>query len=247
MSTPAERKAKIAAAAPPTGPNKVVLATVIAVLAIVGVVGGTIIAQRSTGSGPVATGSLPKGVTASGGGITTERAKAGSTGPIVDLYEDFQCPSCEQLEQLLGPTFRRLEEDGTIRLRYHVLTFLDRNLRNDASERTANAAMCAADQGRFGAFHDLVYANQPTQEGQGWTDEQIAGFAEQAGISGSALGTWRTCVEDRTHAAYVDSVQSASDKAGVTGTPTVMVEGKVLDLQGVTAANLGEKILAAAK
>ncbi len=249
MSTPAERKAKIRAAAPKQqGPNRLVLATVIAVLAIVGVVIGTVIAKNTSGgSDTVAAGSLPEGVTESGGGITTERAKAGSTGPVVDLYEDFQCPACEQLEQVLGPKLRELETAGTIRLRYHVLTFLDRNLGNDSSARSANAAMCAADEGRFGAYHDVVYANQPEQEGKGWTDAQLEAFAQQAGVTGSALTSWQACVKDKTHEAYIESVQSASDTSGVTGTPTVMVDGKKLDLQGVTPDNLGDTLLAAAK
>jgi protein-disulfide isomerase len=249
MSTPAERKAKIQAAAPKQqGPNRIILATVIAVLAIVGVVVGTVIAKNTSGgSGTVAAGSLPKGVTESGGGISTERAKAGSTGPVVDLYEDFQCPSCEQLEQVLGPKLRELETAGTIRLRYHVLTFLDRNLGNDSSSRAANAAMCAADQGRFGAYHDVVYANQPSQEGKGWTDAELEAFAQQAGITGGAMTSWQTCVKDESHKAYIASVQSASDTSGVTGTPTVMVDGRKFDLQGVTPDNLGDKILAAAK
>ena len=249
MSTPAQRKAKIQAAAPKQqGPNRIVIATVIAVLAIVGVVVGTVIAKNSSGgSGAVAAASLPKGVTESGGGITTERAKAGSTGPVVDIYEDFQCPSCEQLERILGSTFRQLESDGTIRLRYHVLTFLDRNLGNDSSSRAANAAMCAADQGKFGAYHDAVYAHQPAQEGKGWTDAELEAFAQEAGITGSALTSWQSCVKAETHKDYIASVQSASDKAGVTGTPTVMVNGKKFDLGGAGPDNLRDKILAAAK
>lgn len=248
MSTPAERKAKIEAAAPGPGPNKIVLATVIAVLAIVGVVIGTVIAKNTSGgSETVAAGSLPKGVTESGGGITTERAKAGATGPVVDLYEDFQCPACGQLEELFGPTLRDLEEKGEIQLRYHVLTFLDGNLRNDSSTKAANAAMCAADQDKFGAYHDVVYANQPEQEGTGWTDAQLTAFAGEAGISGADLTSWETCVEEETHDDYVDSVQSASDKAGVTGTPTIKVDGETMNFEGVTADNFADKLLETAK
>ena len=248
MSTPAERRAKIQAAAPKQqGPNKIVLATIVAVLAIVGVVVGTVIAKNSSGTDTVAVGSLPKGVTESGGGMSTERAKAGSTGPVVDVYEDFQCPVCGQFEQLFGAKITELDEAGTIRLRYHVLTFLDGNLRNDSSARATNAAMCAADQGKFGAFHDVVYAHQPEQEGKGWTDAEIAGFAGQAGLSGSALTAWQTCTTAQRHDAYIASVQAAADKDGVTGTPTIRVDGKDFSLQGVTAADFADKLLAAAK
>ena len=242
---PSDRQAKIRAASNASGggANKVVVAAVVAVVAIVAVVGGVIWSQRSaddTRSGGTA---LPKGVSAMGAGY---RAYANVTpqagAPTVDLYEDFQCPACKQFEELTGSTIAELAKEGRIVLVYHVKNFLDDNLRNDSSTRAGNAAFCAADAGKFQEFHDQVFPNQPAQEGQGYSDDDLATFAEAAGITGDAFTTWQQCVKAGTYDAYVDSVEKQSFADGVRGTPTVKIDGVDQELgaiaspEGFTAA-----------
>ena len=241
---PTDRQAKIRAAGSGTGSgaNKVVVGAVVLVVAIVAVVGGVIWSQRS-GDGSSGGTALPKGVTAMGEGY---RAFADVTpkpgAPTVDLYEDFQCPACKQFEELTGSTVTSLAKEGRIVLTYHVKNFLDDNLRNDSSTRAANAAFCAADAGRFQEFHDLVFPGQPDREGAGFTDAELLGFAQAAGLSGSAMTTWQGCVDDGRYDAYVDSVEQKSFTDGVRGTPTVRIDGKDQELgaiaspEGFTAA-----------
>lgn len=248
MSSPAARKAKIQAATPRQGPNRFVLGTVVAVIAIIAVVAGTILANRSTQDAAKEGGSaLPKGVSAMGAGLLTELNTAPADAPVLDIYEDFQCPYCGQFEASFGPALKALQAAGTVQVRYHVLTFLDGNLGNDSSTRAANAAMCAADDGKFAAYHEAVFANLPAEEGTGYTDDQLKAFAGEAGITGPALTAWETCVADKAHNQYVVSVQDQSDDDKVRGTPTLRVDGTELDLQTLTPDNLEAQILAAAK
>lgn len=247
MSTPASRKAKIQAATPKQGPNRIVIATVVAVVAIIAVVAGTVVANRSSDAAATAGGSaLPRGAAAMGAGLTSELGTA-TSGPVVDVYEDFQCPVCGQFEKFYGDAVRSLERSGKAQVRFHVLTFLDGNLRNDSSARAANAAMCAADAGRFSAFHQQVYGHMPAKEGQGYTDAQLEGFAQAAGVTGPALTTWQKCVKDKAHNQYVESVQTQSDKDGVRGTPTVRVNGKDFSFATVSPEDFAAKVLEAAK
>ena len=164
--------------------------------------------------------------------VNPGKAKPGA--PTLDLYEDFQCPICGQLEKLFGAQIRSLAAAGDVKLVTHTMSFLDDNLKNDSSLRAASAAACAADAGRFGPYHDAVYAGQPAKEGQGYTDAQLESFARQAGITGSALTTWQQCVKSGQHTAYVKAVQTQSEKDGVFGTPTLKLNGTVLDLQKLT-------------
>lgn len=243
-SPSADRRARIEAARKDGGggADKVVVAAVVVVVAIVAVVGGVVWSSRSsdTGSGGTA---LPKGVTAMGAGY---RAFADVTprpgAPTVDVYEDFQCPACAQFEELTGSTITSLAQEGRIVLVYHVKNFLDDNLRNDSSTRAGNAAFCAADAGRFQEFHDRVFPGQPEQEGTGFTDADLAGFAQAAGITGDALSTWEACLDSGRYDAYVDSVERKSFEDGVRGTPTVRFDGVDQELgaiaspEGFTAA-----------
>lgn len=191
------------------------------VVALVSVVGIWVISSRLTPSDPSV--GRPIGVQ-DDLGIPVGTA----TVPVLDLYEDFQCPACKDLELNVGPALRQLAADGKVKIVYHILSFLDRNLRNDSSLRSANAAGCAQDQGNFGMFHDLVYENQPVTEGDGFTDEQLVGFARDAGVADMA--TFQTCMADGTHNNWVKQVQLRASDKQVTGTPTLFLEGERVDL-----------------
>src|SRR5665811_2353278 len=95
---------KLAAAAP-KGFNPVVIGAVIAAVVIVGVVVAILIGNNSksiSANDQVGSGSSgqPKGVTGGeGGGIVANVATAKGNAPTLDLYEDFQCPACGDLEK----------------------------------------------------------------------------------------------------------------------------------------------------
>ncbi len=235
------RQAKIQAAQKSAGggSNKIVVATVVVVVAIIAVVAGVIWMETQktnevTGGG----NAVPAGVSALGAGYPAFSDVTPAAGaPTLDLYEDFQCPACKQFEDQLGQTVEDLASQGKVKLVYHVKNFLDDNLRNEWSTKAGNAAFCAADAGTFQAFHDQAYAEQPT-EGDGFTDEQLKGFAQTAGITGAALTTWQQCYDAGKYVDYVNSVESKSSTDGVSGTPTVRLNGTDLDLAQVGTPEL---------
>lgn len=216
------------------GVNRIVVGAVVAVVAIIAVVGGVVVAERNKQDRVGSSTAVPAGAAGMGEGFV---ANAGVTlqpgAPTLEVYEDFQCPACAQFEQVMGGTVADLAKEGRIRLVYHLKTFLDANLRTTHSLTMGNAAMCAADAGRFQAFHDAVYANMPADEGQGWPTAQVKGFAEGAGITGAALDTWQTCVDERKYGTYVESTEESSSKAGINSTPTVLLDGQKLDFNAV--------------
>lgn len=220
---------KIAKATPKSGPNPVVIGAIIAVVVVVAVVVAIVIGNSSSsGSAGTASGNpVPAGVVGgTGGGIFANAATAKSNAPTLDAYEDFQCPICGALERSsIGPQIRSLAASGQIKLVYHMMSFLDANLGNDSSMRSANAAACASDAGKYLAYHAAVFAGQPTQEGAGYTNAQLTQFAQTAGITGTALTTWQRCATSGQHDQYVTDVETASGQAGVTSTPTVKLNG----------------------
>lgn len=245
---------KLAAAAPKTGPNRAVVAAVIAVIVIVGVVAAILIGNKAK-SGSVAdqvsgsvTSAQPAGVTGgTGGGIVANAATAKSNAPTLDLYEDFQCPACGDLEKRMGAEITSMAQAGDIKLVVHMMSFLDNNLKNDSSHRSANAAACAADAGKFLPYHGAVFAGQPAKEGAGYTDAALTQFATTAGITGSALTTWQQCTSSGQHGQYVTAVQTAAEKAGVFGTPTLKLNGQDISKTLTTADALVAQVKAATK
>ena len=142
---------------------------------------------------------------------------------------------------------RDLVKANQVKLVVHPLSFLDDNLRNDSSNRAANAAACAADQDKFLQYHAATFQGQPTQEGAGYSDAALKDFATKAGITGAAMTSWEKCYADKSHNQWVESVQTQSEKDGVNGTPTVKLNGQALDLNGLTQQSLADKVKAATK
>ncbi len=158
----------------------------------------------------------------------------GKNQPVLDIYEDFQCPACAQVEKYFGSEVDAMVAANTVEVRYHMMSFLDQMLKNDSSVRAAAGGFCAADQGKFLAWHDTLFANHPAKEGDGWTDAQLAGFATKAGLD---VAAWQACVASGKH---VEEVKQANDRAlqsGVNSTPTYLLNGSILNLQSV--ANSG--------
>ncbi len=257
MSRP-DATQKLAAVTPKSGSSRKTVAIVVAAVAVV-VIAATVIAGVAAGRGvsraeptsvvttdgtgaTTVTRPYPKGATGFGGPIVVNPGVS-ATVPVLDVYEDPQCPICQQYEAMFGPAVPGMVAAGQVRLVVHTMTFLDTNLRNDSSRRAAAAAFCAADQDRFSEYMSAVYAGQPAQEGQGWTNGQLTGFATQAGISGEALSSWQACVDSKKYAAHVDALEVASEKSGVTGTPTVRLNGKKVTL--TTPADLVAQVKAA--
>jgi protein-disulfide isomerase len=117
---------------------------------------------------------------------------------------------------------------GNIQLTYHPMIFLDNNLQTDHSVRAANAFGCSIDAGKGEAYHNAVYANQPENEGAGWTDEQLKQWGADVGITGEAQTTFNQCVDAGTYKGWALLSNQAAFDDGITGTPTVRVNGEKL-------------------
>ncbi len=233
----AERQAKIAAATPEQNKTKVILGTIVALVAIIGVVAAIFVGTRGSdeatgGDGSSgAAASIPKGAASETSGITVNADKAKPDAPSIDVYEDFQCPGCASAAKLLGPSLTEMANAGDIKLTFHPKTFLDDQIPGDNSKRVANAAACAADDGKYLPYHTAAFAAQPAEEGQGYTDAQIQQFAKTAGITGAALTTWQKCVTDKQYFSYIAKVEDASSRDGITSTPTYRRNGTNLDIR----------------
>jgi protein-disulfide isomerase len=241
---------KIAKVTPKAGPNPVVIGAIVAALVVIGVMVAIVIGNNSK-SGSAAKGSgsaVPVGVVGgTGGGILVNPAAAKSNVPTLDVYADFQCPVCARFETEFGPAITAMAKAGQIKYVVHMMSFLDTNLGNDSSKRSTNAAACAADAGKFAEYHSAVFAAQPAKEGDGYTDAQLTEFAKTAGITGAALTTWQQCTTSGQHNQYVTDVATTSGKAGVTGTPTVKLNGKDMNKTLTTPDALVAQVKAATK
>lgn len=237
----ADRAAKIAAVTPKESRLRLIAGVLVAVLAVVGVSLAVWMGVSSSGS---TEGKAPTGATGESGGIVVTAADKLQPGaPTVDVYEDFQCPACKSQNQALAPTLQQMSGAGQIKLVYHMKNFLEKNpgmtgLGSTSSTAAANAAACAADAGKFMAYHEALFALQPDKEGDGYPEATLKQAAEGAGITGAALETWTQCVKDGTYNGYVERVDEASAKGGINSTPTYVSNGTTISFEKMKIANL---------
>ncbi|WP_109471465.1 DsbA family protein [Ornithinimicrobium cavernae] len=220
---------------PRSGPPVALIGGVVALaVVLVAVVVYVVLRPDPVGTGDNASitgsGSSPSALRDAGG---IRVGDAGDDVPAVHIYEDFQCPWCGLLEEVSGEAFTEAALAGDIQLTYTLMSFLDGNLGNDSSLRAANAAMCADEQGAFVDYHATVFAGQPPNEGDGWTDEQLTGFAEDAGVED--IEAFTACVEAGTHNDYVTDMQTRSNQEGVSGSPRVFIDGEELSNEQMQA------------
>lgn len=209
-----------------------------AILAVILVAVFGVVLVQQMGANQAASSVTPPNATAEKDGIVVNPDKAKDGAPVVALYLDYQCPRCAQFETLYGGALAALAESGDIELQYRTMIFLDNNLRNDSSIRAGIGAACADASGAYADYHENVFANQPAVEGDGYTDELLREtIPATVGITGDALTGFQQCYDDKATQAFVKGTNEAAFKANVTGTPTMMVNGKVIDLETISATN----------
>src|SRR5690606_32884568 len=128
----------------------------VALVAIIAVVAGVIIADQSTKSQEGTGGNaIPAAAGAMGAGfVANEDVTLQPGAPTLDIYEDFRCPACHRAYAVFHDTVSQLADDGDVKLVYHFKTVIDSNSRGTESLKAASSAMCAADADMFAEYHE---------------------------------------------------------------------------------------------
>lgn len=226
----------------------VVSAAVVGVLGLAAVV-GLIAANTGKGGSSAKGGPLvaPSGATGKDA-LAIQTGKDGAPSTLT-VWEDFRCPACKAFETNYRDIVHDLEAKGLLKVEYHLVTLIDGNMGGTGSLKSANAAACAQDSGKFAPYHDVLFDNQPEETNDAYGNN--AKLLELAGkVDGLDTAAFRTCVEDGTHDSWVNKSQEAFRAGKFRGTPTVLLDGK--DIFGdqanpLTPQKLREKVEAAGK
>ncbi len=135
----------------------------------------------------------------------------------VVVYGDFQCPTCKQA----APTVRLLLERFAGRVRLVFRHFPLEEAHREALN-AAEAAECAAEQGKFWEMHDLLFANQDRL-----ALKHLHGYAERLGLD---LARFTAEMDDHVYLQRVREHQDSGRRSHVRGTPGFFVNGTILDV-----------------
>ena len=144
----------------------------------------------------------------------------------VEVFEDFQCPACraftEQIEPQIVDTY---VATGEVYYIFRHFPFIDDRAPRNESDQAASASMCAADENRFWDYHDMLFANWNGENQGAFNDKRLVAFAEAIGLD---MAAFNACFEANIHEEEIKSDEQMGRDSGVTGTPSVMVNGRII-------------------
>jgi NhaA family Na+:H+ antiporter len=143
-----------------------------------------------------------------------DHLRGGGVGDAVTVvaYADLLCPYCQRLRRVL----ERLREALGDRLIY-VFRHFPNERAHPGAERFARATEAAARQGQFWALHDWIF-DRPTPI----SEAQLLEFADSLGLD---MPRFRADLDSDSVRARLHEDLTDGQKNGVTGTPTLFVDG----------------------
>ena len=161
-------------------------------------------------------GSASQGTASPDAGLTRPTAKV-SSPVVLEEYGDYQCPPCA----MLHPEVKKLEAEYGDQLRF-VFHHFPLVQRHKNALDAAHAAEAARMQGKFREMHDRLYANQDSWKDLPDARQVFVGFARNLGLNAERF------VSDM-ESGRVDQIVKGDvqrgQATGVTGTPSVFIEG----------------------
>ena len=164
-------------------------------------------AQRPAGPDPARAYDLPVGRSPIKG-----PEKAAVT--IVE-FSDYQCPYCAKSEPLVASFLEAYPNDTRVVFKHFPLTSI-----HQQAMPAALAAAAAQKQGKFWEMHQLLFANQRSLG--------AAEFTENARKIGLDVAKFEADMKSPEVAAAVQEDMKLAQTVGVRGTPTIFVNGKLL-------------------
>jgi protein-disulfide isomerase len=158
---------------------------------------------------------------------TPTRGPAGAR-VVIQEWSDFQCPFCSRVQD----TLRTLEREfaGRVKLawRHNPLPFhKDAALASEAAQEVFEQRGAAA----FWRYHDALFAAQSAPGGL--ERANLEALAQRQGLD---LTRFQKALDTRMHQAKVELDLASAKSAGISGTPTFVINGYVVSgAQPITA------------
>jgi protein-disulfide isomerase len=193
----------------PAGSRWLLLGVIAAVVIIAA--GLALIAIQATQKPIAATGRV-------GEGMSWGPATAKVT---IQEFSDFGCSHCRDFAQNQGQQLRaEYEKTGQVRFEFKPFV-LDWSRTADP----ANAAVCAADQGKFWDYHDALFARQGTSA-DAFSTEALKAYGAQLGLDAT---TFNRCVDKKERYSLLDTSAAEGRALGVSATPTFFINGQKIE------------------
>ncbi len=151
------------------------------------------------------------------------------TLPKIEVWEDPQCPFCKDFETEIGDYLDELVRGNQAEVTYRLTSFIGRQRDPNESVLAANAAFCAADEGRFLDDHKAIYTVQGAENSGTYLAPNLLEIGKRLNITSTAF---QDCINNVKYSNEVETVYNSMPKYNVKGTPTVFINGTVWQRSG---------------
>lgn len=132
------------------------------------------------------------------------------------IYSDFECPFCARFEDTIEKVKSEFENKVMITFRHFPLRF------HAQAMPAALASECASEQGKFWEMHDKLFADNVNRN---LNIEQFKNDAENLGLDAEKFNQ---CLASEKYKEKIAKQLEEGTRAGVTGTPTIFINGEIL-------------------
>lgn len=203
-------------------PRRLYLSSLVGLLATTGCLGegGGNESGPETSNGPQGTEAVVPATTVTS--LATPVRGDPDADVTVATYEDFACPHCRDYSLDVQPeVVEAFVDPGDVRYeRYDFPIPVDEQW-SWAAANAARAVQADAGADAFWEYADLLYENQ-----DGYSSDLFPDLAEQVDADSEAV---RTAVRDGVYRPVIEEDRRRGRQRGVTGTPTVFVDGRSVD------------------
>lgn len=144
-------------------------------------------------------------------------------------YSDFSCPHCFDLSVVMHDVIDEYVADGSVRVVFKPISFVN----PPYSAPAAAAAVCAGEQGKFWEMHDQIWALYEQTGPGAYVPSNLNSAAQAIGLDTTEF---RRCYNDSETASEVTAVITEAQSKGITGTPTMFLNGEPLPYRGAEVA-----------
>jgi protein-disulfide isomerase len=155
-------------------------------------------------------------------------AKQGVNGPLIEVFEDFQCPACKSFEDGTGKTVKQLAAEGKAKVVYWPFHLFgqQRDPIKSNSLRSASAALCVPAP-QWLSYHDALFKFQPQEGSEGFATKDLVAWGRDVGVTDA---NFEKCVTGQQKKSQVDTMTTyALQTRQVNSTPTVFLNGRKLE------------------
>ncbi|MDP3741252.1 MAG: DsbA family protein [bacterium] len=145
---------------------------------------------------------------------------------IIIEFSDFQCQFCRKLWREILPEIKEKYID-TGKVKFVYRDFPIENI-HPMAQKSAEAAQCANDQGKFWQYHDIIFENQ-NKRGQGTIQYSVDDLKKWGAQIGLDMTDFDTCLDSNKYAQEVQKDLQDGLAAGVTGTPATFINGRLIE------------------